>query len=74
MSDTCKRNLSITITSGLIWQFGESAGIVPAQTYTNKKRRGGKKTRAECSVLQLLGNRLKVTFWIIPKLGGNQKR
>lgn len=29
---------------------------------------------AECSVLLLLGNRLKVTFWIIPKLGGNQKR
>lgn len=41
--------------------------------HTQIKCCGGKKN-AECSVLLLLGNRLKVTFWIIPKLGGNQKR
>lgn len=53
--------------------------IVPVlvQAYTNETLRQKKKKKIEklkCSVLLLLGNRLKPTFWIIPKLGGNQKR
>lgn len=52
--------------------------IVPVlvQAYANEtlRQKKIKIEKLECSVLLLLGNRLKPTFWIIPKLGGNQKR
>lgn len=50
--------------------------IVPIliQAYTNETLRKKKNKKRKTCVLLLLGNRLKLTFWIIPKMGGNQKR